>query len=80
MSVYKKYVMPIIMSVTLIGGYSWMVKPEVMNDQLIIISDADLNSIEPAMGPVEDIDEAVSATLIIEAASITNLHSISFID
>ncbi len=74
MSVYKKYVMPIIMSVTLIGGYSWMVKPEVMNDQLIIISDADLNSIEPAMGPVEDIDEAVSATLIIEAASITNLH------
>lgn len=74
MSVYKKYVMPIIMSVTLIGGYSWMVKPEVMNDQLIMISDADLNSIEPAMGPVEGIDEAVSTTLIIEEASITNLY------
>ncbi|MDE0724500.1 MAG: hypothetical protein OSB62_07355 [Alphaproteobacteria bacterium] len=66
--------MPIIMSVTLIGGYSWMVKPEVMNDQLIMISDADLNSIEPAMGPVEDIAEAVSTTLNVEEDSITDLH------
>ncbi|MEC9291452.1 MAG: hypothetical protein VX730_03535 [Pseudomonadota bacterium] len=72
MSVYKKYIMPVVVSVTLIGGYNWMTKPETMNDHLIVVSDAELNAIEPAMGPAEEI--AVSVTEVIEAISITEAY------
>ena len=72
MGVYKKYIMPVVVSVTLIGGYNWMTKPETMNDHLIVVSDAELNTIEPAMGPVEEV--AVSVTEVIEESSVTEVH------
>ena len=71
MSVYKKYVMPVIVSVTLIGGYNWLTTPETMNDHLYVL-ETELNDIEPAMGPVDGL--STSVTEVIEAISITETH------